>query len=246
MHYLLGINTIIFTLWGYQMSYIEFFGTIFNIWCVWLTAKGKISCWPIGIVGIFFYLFLFYQIQLYSDFVEQIYFLIMSFYGWWVWLKPKYKEDADKNKQLKVSYSSWLGKSIALSITFVGTVGLAYLMGHIHLLLPKYFPLPASFPWLDAFTTVMSFMATVLMARKKIESWYLWILVDIIGVGLYFVKGVKFISLEYLLFLGLAINGLFTWRQQYKDYRVNNLNDHDTRLDHRKIYATTPGTSEPN
>ena len=86
---LLSIDNVLFTFWGYEMSYIEFFGTIFNLWCVWLVAKSNIMTWPIGIVGIVLFAFLFWQINLYSDFLEQIYFFFMSIYGWWMWSRVK-------------------------------------------------------------------------------------------------------------------------------------------------------------
>ena len=123
------INTVLFTVWGYQMSYIEFFGTIFNIWCVWLTAKNKILCWPVGIVGIIFYMFLFYQIQLYSDLVEQFYFLATSFYGWVLWLNiSKAKEEKNKNERLKISRNSTKANLIYGGVILFGTFIMGYIM----------------------------------------------------------------------------------------------------------------------
>jgi len=208
------INTAFFTFMGYPMSYLEFFGTIFNLWCVWLTARGKVSCWPIGMVGIILYIFLFYQIQLYSDLTEQIYFLLMSVYGWWMWTHRSLNKKTNEKKKLEISHNIFRENFISVLIIVLGSVLMGYFMSNIHLYLPKYFSIPASFPYLDALTTVMSFVATVLMARKKVECWYLWILVDIIGIGLYYVKGVKFIALEYLIFLVLATNGLLSWRRE--------------------------------
>ena len=75
------------------------------------------------------------------------------------------------------------------------------------------FPEPASYPFLDALTTVMSFVAMWLLVRKHIESWCYWIVVDVIGIWLYFVKDVKFIALLYVLLLGLAIIGLRNWHR---------------------------------
>jgi nicotinamide mononucleotide transporter len=98
-----------------------------------------------------------------------------------------------------------------LAIIGVGTVLLGGFMSKVHLIFPNIFSLPATFPYLDAFTTVMSFAATILMVKKKVECWYLWILVDIIGIWLYFARGVKFISLEYVIFLILATKGLISW-----------------------------------
>lgn len=73
--------------------------------------------------------------------------------------------------------------------------------------------MPASFPYLDALTTVMSFVAMWLMARKRTESWYYWIVVNIIGIGLYYAKDVKLISLLYVILLFLAFRGLSEWRR---------------------------------
>jgi nicotinamide mononucleotide transporter len=75
------------------------------------------------------------------------------------------------------------------------------------------FPEAASFPYVDALTTVMSLVAMWLMARKHIESWFYWIVVDLIGIWLYFVKDVKFISLLYVILLVMAIRDLINWRK---------------------------------
>lgn len=84
-------------------------------------------------------------------------------------------------------------------------------MSQIHTILPRLFPEQASFPYLDALTTIMSFTAMWLMAQKRIESWYYWIVVDIIGIWLYYVKEVKFIALLYVILLLIAINGSISW-----------------------------------
>ena len=74
------------------MSYLEFFGTIFTGWSVYLSAKNKVISWPIGLVGVVLYGFLFYQIQLYSDLFEQVYYLLTGFWGWYLWTHPKAKD----------------------------------------------------------------------------------------------------------------------------------------------------------
>ncbi len=214
MNTFFDINTTFFTFWGYPMSFIEFFGTVLNIWCVWLAARRNILTWPVGIGGIILYIFLFYQIQLYSDLAEQWYFLATSFWGWWVWSRMP-KGAAKKKVPLVVLRSSFRGNAWTIGVVIVGTLIMTYITSHLHLWLPKWFLEPASYPLLDAFTTVMSFVATVLMVRKYAEAWMLWILVDIIGIGLYFVKGVKFISLEYVVFLALAIKGFVEWSRAY-------------------------------
>lgn len=210
MEHFFSINTVFFTVAGYPMSYIEFIGTVFNIWCVWLAARRNILTWPVGLVAIVLYFLLFYQIRLYSDLIEQIYFFILTFYGWWLWLQGKRKDtNVIEVEQNSLKVNIIYGVSI-----IVLTLGLGYVMQHIHEYVPNLFPEAASFPYLDAFTTVMSFAATILMAKKKFEAWYLWILVDIIGIWLYYTKGVKFIALEYVVFLILAIKGFVVWRSK--------------------------------
>jgi len=207
------------------MSYIEFFGTIANLLCVYLAAKNKILTWPIGLIGVILYLFLFYQIRLYSDFFEQIYFLFASFYGWVLWSKPRGKTHklgigetitvSPPKPSLKITWGSFNNNWIWMLIIIAATTGLYVFMTNIHTLIPKYFPEPADYPFWDAFTTVMSFTAMILMSQKKILCWILWILVDVIGIWLYWVKGVKFISIEYVIFLGNAIYGLYFWVSTY-------------------------------
>ncbi len=212
---LLDINRILITVFGYPLSYIECAGTIFTIWCVWLTTRAKVLSWPVGIIGTVLFGILFYQIQLYSDLFEQIYFLISGFMGWWIWLHPK-GIDWNPGKELRITKNSRRENVLYLAIIVVGTACLTFVVMHLHLWLPKYFQEPASLPLLDAFTTVLSFVAQWLLVRKRLESWILWIVVDVIAVGLYWFKGVKFISLEYLLFCFLAVLGLWRWIQQYK------------------------------
>lgn len=207
MQSFLSINHIFFTFLGYQMSYIEFFGTLFNIWSVWLVAKNKILNWPIGLVGTVLFTALFWQIHLYSDFLEQIYYFITGIWGWWAWSQVNKKENTgDSITTLKTTM-----RLFWIVIITIGTLILGYTTSHVNIWLPTYFPTAASFAYLDAFTTVVSFVATILLIRKKIDAWYLWILIDIIGIWLYWVKGVHFVSLLYIVFLVLATKGLFTW-----------------------------------
>ena len=209
---LFSVETVFFTVMGYPMSYIEFFGTILNVVSVWLTARNKVASWPVGLVAVVLFFILFREIRLYSDMVEQAYFFFTGLWGWWAWTHPKRKEDADAKKELVVSRGSRDELSLAAGITIFGTLALGAFMARAHIHLPAVFPAPADYPYLDAFTTVMSFVATILMIRKKVECWYLWILVDVIGIWLYYVKGVRFIALEYVLFLILASGGLYKWR----------------------------------
>lgn len=206
-----SVNHIAFTVLGYPMSYVELFGTILYLWSVWLIMNRKVLTWPVGIISVLLYMVLFYQIRLYSDTIEQIYYLGASIYGWAVWNKSP----QDNGQIADVDYST--KKDVILWITATGVISIftGVLMSKIHLLLPSIFPDAASLPFLDALTTIMSFSAMWLMAKKKIESWVYWIIVDVIGIWLYFVKDVKFISLLYVILLIMAVNGFVSWRQKF-------------------------------
>lgn len=201
------VTTIAFTVLGYPLSYIELVGTILYLWSVWLIARQNILTWPVGIASVLLYMALFYQIQLYSDALEQAYYLVASVYGWWLW--------GSRGRQAEQAFEPYVSAprtmGLVLLLTVALSVALGGLMSRIHELLPALFPVPAAFPYLDAATTIMSFSAMWLMAQKRLESWAYWIIVDVIGIGLYYVQGVRFISLLYVILLGLAINGLVSW-----------------------------------
>lgn len=217
------------------MSYVEFFGTILNIATVWLLVKKNILNWPVGIVAVLLFGALFYQLQLYADLFEQVYFLVSGFWGWYAWSKAK--PPKDKVEKIEVKRNSMKANIFwAFGITGFTLLG-AWAMSNINVWLPQYFPEPASLPLLDVFTTVMSFAAQIMLIQRRLENWALWILVDIIGIGLYWYKGVPFVALLYVLFLILATNGLITWNKTYREEREDNENEKDIkkRVGDRKV-----------
>lgn len=207
MQNFLSVDNIAFNVIGYPMSYVEFIGTIFYLWSVWLISRRNILTWPIGIVSVLMYMVLFYQIRLYSDTIEQVYYLGASLYGWWDWNQSP-QEDG---KITQVKYSNSRSLTVWMIVTAIVSAITGFLASKIHLLFPAAFPEAASFPYLDALTTIMSFSAMWLMVKRKTESWIYWIIVDAIGIWLYFVKDVKFISLLYVILLIMAMNGLRSW-----------------------------------
>jgi nicotinamide mononucleotide transporter len=211
-----SVNTVAFTILGYPMSYIELVGTVLYLWSVWLIAKRRMLTWPVGIVSVLLYMALFYQIRLYADAMEQIYYLFVSIYGWWMWNRAP-REDGNL---VAVEFSR--GKPLVITAALTGFLSLVtgVCLTRVHVWLPSVFPEPASFPYLDAITTIMSFTAMWLLARKRTENWIYWITVDVIGIGLYYVKGVKFISLLYVILLMLATRGLVLWLKAGKGNRT--------------------------
>lgn len=200
------INNIAFEIIGYQISYVELISTLFGLLSVYFASRANIITWATGIINELFLFILFFQVQLYADMFLQVYFFIVTLYGWYNWKqKPKPNSITSTESKTKI----WLASAI-----IVGTIIAGFLFANIHLCLPQYFKTEAAFPYADSFVMVLSIIATVLLAQKKIETWYLWIVVDIVCVFLFFKKGIAFLALEYLVFLGLATYGLLNWKKQ--------------------------------
>jgi nicotinamide mononucleotide transporter len=210
-----SINNTVITILNYPISLVELIGTVTGLISVILAGRNKISNYPIGIINIIFFFILFYQVQLYSDMFEQVYYFVVSIIGWYLWVNPK-ESNKNKKDELRISNNSLKETMIYAIITLVGSIILGLFMANIHTLLPQFFAEPASYPYLDAFTTIMSLLAMYMLAKRKIDNWYLWILVDIIAVVLYFVKDVKLLSIEYFIFLVNAIVSFKYWKKTMK------------------------------
>lgn len=164
---LFSVENIAFTVLGYPMSYVELFGTALYLWSVWLISRRKILTWPVGIASVLLYMTLFYQIRLYVDAFEQIYYLAASVYGWWLWTHSPRKEGA----VLDVRFSPSGQLLTYLASTFLFAIAVGVFASRVHIFFPSLFPEEAAYPYLDALTTIMSFTAMWLMVNKRTESW---------------------------------------------------------------------------
>jgi nicotinamide mononucleotide transporter len=216
---LFDIDNTAFDLWGYRMSHLELYGTIAGIIAVWLSARANIWSWPIGIINVVLSFFLFYQVQLYPDIFLQVFFFITNILGWWRWTHPKPFEE-DRKKELKVSFMTKQQLALIVTVGLTGTFAFGLFAKNLHTLLPAIFTKPSAAPFLDSFITVMSIITTFCMIQKKIESWIIWILVDVVATYLYFMRDIKVYSLLYLAFTFIAAFGLYHWLREYKSYRV--------------------------
>jgi nicotinamide mononucleotide transporter len=199
------------------MSYLEFFGTIAGFVAVWLASRANIWSWPLGLINVTLFFFLFYQVQLYPDMFLQVFFFITNLMGWWRWANPMPFEE-DKKKELKVSYMPVRKTIVLLVIGIAGTVIAGLFASRLHEWFPSVFALPSAFPYADSFVTVMSIVATFLMIQKRIESWAIWIVVDVVATYMYFMKGIRFVGIEYLVFCFIAAYGFWNWMREYKSY----------------------------
>lgn len=206
-----SVNNTMFTIWDYQMSYIEFFGTLLNVISVFLIVKKNIWNWIIGNLGVILFASLFYQVHLYADLFEQVFYFVTGVIGYFMW-----KSNSKGRDEIAIRKLTDDDKTIVAAVVVFGTVILYNIIINLDNWFPKQFPTEASYPWLDTGTTVVSFVATYLMMKRYLENWYLWITVDIVGIWLYWKKDVPFIAALYVMFLVLATKGAIEWRKTYK------------------------------
>ncbi len=212
------IDNILFTLWGYEVSYLEFFGMLSGIIAVVLSSLANVWSWPIGIINVTLSFFLFFQVQLYPDMFLQVFFFITNVMGWWRWTHPKPHEE-DRKHELRVSF---MNRKDVILVTVFGLAG-TFLLGlfakNLHDIFPTVFTKPSAAPYLDSFITVMSIITTFYMIQKKIECWVIWLLVDIVATYLYFVRDIKLYGLLYLAFCFIAAFALWNWIREYRSYQ---------------------------
>lgn len=183
---------------------LEFIAFVFGILSVWFAKKANIWVYPTGIICTVITVYLLYINQYFGDMMMNFYYSIMSIYGWWNWSRKK----GDKYI-VPISRTNKREKQIGV-IMFVGTMIVTYFVY-------KGFDYTLEIPnYIDIVTSGIFFTAMWYMANKKIENWILWIIADIITIPLYAYRGLGMLSLQYIIFTILAIQGYIEWK--------NNLN----------------------
>jgi nicotinamide mononucleotide transporter len=180
---------------------VEILGFVSGALCVWLVARQNIWNWPIGIANNIVFLILFWTAGIYADAGLQIVYLGLALYGWWAWLRGGVEHTG--LTVTRTTRGQWLVLGAA------GVAGAAGLTVLLDTVTDSTVPLP------DAVTTVLSLLATWGQARKKLESWWLWIAADVIYVPLYAYKDLWLTAALYLGFLGLCVVGLRNWTASY-------------------------------
>ncbi len=208
---------------------LEFIAAFFGVISVFFAKKENILVFPTGIISTVLYVYLLSQWNLYGDLIINIYYTLMSLYGWYMWRKII---DA-KSLHIPITKSNKKDKIKTLGI-FVFTSIFVIFVYRFYDVMPNNLNFSESIrfaieklgsgnlsefrkatPFLDTFTTGAAFAAMWLMANKKLESWIFWIAVNIVSVPLYFVKGYGFTGIQYTIFLVLAFLGYIEWKKRF-------------------------------
>lgn len=186
-------------------SFIEILAALSGIISVWFSRKASIWVYPTGLINTVFYIWISYDAQLIGEAVVNLYYTIMSLYGWYNWLRRNEKHELI----VQVSRSNRTGWMLQLS--FFTSI---YLVLFLSLSYLKEAFFPGAIPWADALASAAAFTGMWLMTRKKLESWIWWIITNIASMPLYYSKGYIFTAVYYFILLILAILGYIEWRKK--------------------------------
>lgn len=198
-----------------QTTPLEAIAVIMGIVSVWYSRKENILVYPTGLINTTLYIYLSYKGHLLGEASVNLYYTIMSLYGWYLWTR---KTPDQTNYVLQITHSNtkeWLQQ-----LLFFGVI---YTTLFLVLTSAKSAFAPEAIPWADAFASATAYTGMWLMAKKKVESWIWWILTNIASIPLYFTKGYAFTSIQFMVLLILAIAGLISWKEKAKD--IKNLHE---------------------
>ena len=185
------------------MTALEAVAVLLGIANIILLIRRSIWNYPFGILMVLLYADIFYQAKLYSDALLQIFFFVVQIYGWLHWTRARAEAGELLVRRLTARGRMLIG---AASLVFIAAWGTA---------MQRW--TDASFPYWDASVAILSVAAQILLARRFFENWHVWILVDLLSIGLYAAKGLWLTMGLYILFLILASIGLLEWRRAHRE-----------------------------
>jgi nicotinamide mononucleotide transporter len=188
-----------------QTGWMELVAVLAGIASVWFSKKEHILVYPVGLVNTLFFVYISIKGHLYGEASVNVYYTIMSIYGWWLWIK----KDAQQQPTLQIAYL----KGNAQWQPFV-FFGFFYVILLLLLTWAKQAFAPEAIPWADAFASATAYTGMWLMAKKKVESWWWWMATNVASIPLYFVKGYVFTSVQFVVLLVLAIAGCKSWHEK--------------------------------
>ncbi len=190
-----------FTLWGSPVTWLEIVAFVLALAMVFCNLRVHVAAWPLAILSSLAYAVLFADSKLYGEAALQWVFIGLALWGWWCWLRGS----TATGTALRVRHMSTRGLATALAATLLAWPALALLLQHTT---------DSDVPWFDALPTAASITGQVLLARKWVENWPVWLAVNVVSVALFAYKGLTLTAVLYGLFATLSVLGWRAWRQQ--------------------------------
>ncbi len=213
---------------GYDLSWIEAIGTLAGLLCTWLASLEKLVNYAFGLINVTLFAVIFFQIQLYASLLLQLFFFVANIYGWYAW---------SRQNTGQILYIRWMSvkKALGCAAVCVIAIGLmtffinpvfawltriAVTVMHSMGLSVTMPPLqPDAFPFWDSCLMVLSIVAMILMTRKYVENWLLWVVINVISVMIFARQGVYAMALEYAILTLIALNGSWLWIKSAREQR---------------------------
>ncbi len=191
-------------------NWVELFASILAFIGIFLQIKQNAWYWFTSIIVVSLYIYVFFTSGFYADMAFQFYYLIVSVYGWYFWITGKNKNKKVKVKTRVLAKRQWVYSIIVFILLYV----------LIYMILTHFTNSQIAVG--DAFTTSLSFVATWLLARKILENWLFWIIVDVVSTGLYIYKKLYPTAILFTALSILAVVGFMQWKKIYKNEQENN------------------------
>ncbi len=184
---------------------LEILGTVVGLVYLWLEYRASIYLWVAGVVMPAIYIFVYYEAGLYADFGINIYYLLVAIYGWVAWKTGfSFTGRKEQNGELPITHTPRRAWAAALAYFLVAQFSIAWiLVNHTD----------STVPWADSFTTALSIVGMWMLARKYIEQWWVWCVVDVACSALYIYKGLYFTAVLYAVYAIIAIFGYYKWKR---------------------------------
>lgn len=183
-----------------SFGWIQWLAFLFNILYVVLAVKENRWCWVFGFVGVSLLLVLYLDARLYSDVLLQVFYLVMSVYGWISW------SGKTEGNGIPIVSNGLVNHLYYLITGIIGTFLLGFIFSHLQ----------AAVPYIDAFTSAFAVIATFLVARKILENWIYWIVIDTVCVVVYVTRDLPLIALLFAIYTILAIIGFIHWLKKFR------------------------------
>ena len=184
---------------------LELIAVFFGLLSVWFSKNNNVLVYPTGIINTSIFVYLLVKWELLGDMIINVYYFLMSIYGWYYWTRKSNNEGYTPITRIQ---------STDIKIILIIIVSSVLFVSYLYSFFEKW---SGFVSYVDIITTAIFFAGMWLMARRKIESWVFWILGDIISVPLYFAKGLAFSSFQYLIFTFIAIAGYYKWKSIYNN-----------------------------
>ncbi len=181
-------------------QYVEILGVVFSLLYLLFSIRQSLLLWPMGMISAILYMVVFYQSKFYADMGLNGYYFLISIYGWVLWSKRQ-------NGGVEALPVTRIRLKLGAVLSLITLVAFAA----IGIILDRFTDSPV--PYWDAFTTALSFTATWMLARKIIEHWILWVIVDVVSMTLYFYRGLYPTLLLFTVYTIMAVIGFYQWKR---------------------------------